>query len=175
LKQYIADFEDIIDDLDDENATQYFDEFSSISSVIDDAKLIEFESNELFLMSLDELQNIEFVNNSIVISSLANSFINSLANKAFEHRLILKNIINVFVNESFDFIYISIIESRYDDREFKEILMNCDAAKRSTVDIEQFTAFIGKSGFGRPLAFVTFAVLRCICFFSAATAQVLSE
>ncbi len=175
MKQYIADFEDIIDDLDDENATQYFDEFSSISSVIDDAKLIEFESNELFLMSLDELQNIEFVNNSIVISSLANSFINSLANKAFEHRLILKNIINVFVNESFDFIYISIIESRYDDREFKEILMNCDAAKRSTVDIEQFTAFIGKSGFGRPLAFVTFAVLRCICFFSAATAQVLSE
>jgi hypothetical protein len=140
LKQYIADFEDIIDNSDDENAIQYFDEFSSISSVIDDAKLIEFESNELFLMSLDELQNIEFVNNSFVINSLANFFINSFANKAFKHRLILKNIINVSVNEFFDFIYISIIESRYDDREFKDILMNCDAARRSTADIEQFTA-----------------------------------
>ncbi len=140
LKQYIADFEDIIDDSDDENATQYFDEFSFISSVIDDAKLIEFESSELFLTSLDELQNIEFVNSSLVISSLANSFINSFANKAFEHRLILKNITNAFVNESFDFIYISIIESRYDDREFKSILMNCDAARQSTTEIEQFTA-----------------------------------
>jgi hypothetical protein len=148
LKQYIVDFEDIIiSDSDDEDATQYFDDLSSISddlssisSVIDDAKLIEFESNELFLTSLDKLQNIEFVNSSLVISSLANSFINSLANKAFEHRLILKNITNVSVNESFDFIYISIIESRYDDREFKDILMNCDAAKRSTAEIDQFTA-----------------------------------
>ncbi len=140
LKQYIADFEDIIDDSNDENTTQYFDEFSSISSVIDDAKLIEFESNELFLTSLDELQNIEFVNSSLVTSSLANSFTNSLANKAFEHRLILKNITNVSVNESFDFIYISIIESKYDDREFKNILMNCDAARQSTAEIDQFKA-----------------------------------
>ncbi len=142
LKQYIADFEEIIDDSDDEDATQYFDDLSSISSVIDDAKLIEFESDELFLTSLSELQNIEFVNSSLVISSLANSFINSLANKAFEHRLILKNIINILINEFFDFtfILISIIESRYDDREFKSILMNCDAARRSTAEIEQFTA-----------------------------------
>ncbi len=139
MKQYIADFEDIIDDSDNEDATQYFDDLSSTSSVIDDVKLIEFESNELFLTSLDELQNIEFVNSSLVTSSLANSFTNSLANKAFEHRLILKDITNVSVNESFDFIYISIIESRYDDREFKNILMNCDAARRSIVEIEQFT------------------------------------
>ncbi len=86
------------------------------------------------------MQNIEFVNSSLITSSLAKSFINSLANKAFEHRLILKNITNVFVNESFDFIYTSIIESRYNDREFKDILMNCDAAKRLTAEIEQFTA-----------------------------------
>jgi hypothetical protein len=140
LKHYIADFEDIIDDSDDEDAAQYFDDLSPISSVIDDAKLIEFESNELFLTSLDEFQNIEFVNSSFVISSLANSLTNSLANKAFEHRLILKNITNASVNESFDFNYISIIESRYDDREFKSILMNCDAARRSTAEIEQLTA-----------------------------------
>jgi hypothetical protein len=129
LKQYIADYEDIIDDSNDENANQYFDNLSSISSVIDDAKLIEFESDELFLTSLDELRNIEFI-------------INSFANKAFEHRLISKDITNAFINEFFDFTFtlISIIESRYDDREFKSILMNCDAARRSTTEIEQFTA-----------------------------------
>jgi hypothetical protein len=140
LKQYITDFENnIISDSDDEDATQYFDDLSSISSVIDDAKLIEFESNELFLTSLDELQNIEFVNSSLATSSFAIFLINSLANKAFEHRLILKDIINAFINESFDFTFISIIESRYDDREFKNILMNCDAARRSTAEIDQFT------------------------------------
>ncbi len=141
LKQYIADFEDIIiSDSDDEDATQYFDDLNFISSVIDDAKLIELESNELFLTSFDELQNIEFVNSFFVINSLFNFFISSFANKAFEHRLILKNITNVSVNESFDFIYISIIESRYDDREFKDILMNCDTTRRSTAEIDQFTA-----------------------------------
>jgi hypothetical protein len=89
LKQYIADFEVIIiSDSDDENATQYFDNLSSTSSVIDDAKLIEFESNELFLTSFDDLQNVEFINNSFVINSLAISLNNSLANKTFEHRLI---------------------------------------------------------------------------------------
>jgi hypothetical protein len=124
LKQYIADYEDTIDDSNDEDAIQYFDDLSSISSVIDDAKLIEFESNELFLTFLDELQNIEFITSSF-------------ANKTFEHRLISKNIINACINESF--IYISIIESRYDDREFKNILMNCDAARRSTAEIKQFT------------------------------------
>jgi hypothetical protein len=127
LKQYIAEYEDIIDDSDNEDATQYFDDLSSISSVIDETKLIEFESNELFLTSLDELRNIEFI-------------INSFANKTFEHRLILKDITNALINELFDFtfILISIIESRYDDREFKSILMNCDAARRSTTEIEQF-------------------------------------
>jgi hypothetical protein len=93
--------------------------------VIDDAKLIEFESNELFLTLFDELQNIEFI-------------INSLANKTFKHRLISKNIINVFINEFFDFSFISIIELKYDDRELKNILINCDVAKRSTAEIHQF-------------------------------------
>ncbi len=58
-------------------------------------------------------------------------------NKTFEHRLILKDIINVFINESFH--YISIIESRYDDREFKNILINYNAAKRSTAKMKLFT------------------------------------
>jgi hypothetical protein len=134
LKQYIADFEDIIDDSDDEDAIQYFDDLSSIpddlssiSSMIDDAKLIEFESDELFLTSFDSINSAEFV----LITSL-------LADKTFEHRLISKNTTNALINEPFDFTFVT--ESRYDDREFKGILMNCDAARRSTTEIEQFTA-----------------------------------
>jgi hypothetical protein len=127
LKQYIADFEDITDDSNDENAAQYFDDLSSISSVIDDTKRIEFESNELFLTSFDSINNAEFV----VITSL-------LANKTFEHRLIAKDEITIF--EIVSYIYTSIIESRYDDREFKNILVNCDAARRSTAEMRQFKA-----------------------------------
>ncbi len=93
MKQYIADFENIIiSDSDDEDAIQYFDDLSSISSVIDDAKLIEFESNELFLTSFDSINNVEFV-----------LIINLLVDKTLKHRLISKNIINAFIDESFDF------------------------------------------------------------------------
>jgi hypothetical protein len=126
LNQYIADYES---DSEDEYVTQYFDELA-ISSILEiDIKLIEFESDELFLITFDELKlrNIE-------------SFTSSLADKAFQHRLISKNIINALINESFDFIYISIIDSRYDDSEFKKILVDCDAAERSIEDMRQFKA-----------------------------------
>jgi DNA-binding cell septation regulator SpoVG len=95
--------------------------------MIDDAKLIEFESNELFLTLFDLINNVEFV-----------LIINLLADKTFEHRFIAKNDITIL--EIVSYIYISIIESRYDDREFKSILMNCDVARRSTIETEQFTA-----------------------------------
>ncbi len=129
LNQYIAKYESIINyDSNDEYAAQYFDELA-ISSVleIDIIKLIEFESDELFLTSFDEFQDIE-------------SLTSALADKAFQHHLISKNIINTLINESFDFTYISITDSRYDDSEFKRILINCDAADRSTDDMKQFKA-----------------------------------
>ncbi len=126
MNQYIADYED---DLNDEYAAQYFDKLA-ISSIfkIDIIKLIEFETDELFLITFDncELQNIEFLTSSF-------------ADKTFQHRFISKNIINIFINKSFN--YISITDSRYDVSEFKNILVNCDAADRSTDDIEQFIAF----------------------------------
>ncbi len=127
LNQYIADYEN--NDSDNEYVTQYFDELAISSALETDVKLIKFESDELFLTSFDE-QNIEFIN-----SSLAISFTSSLVDKAFQHRFILKNIINAFINESFDFSYILIIDSRYDDIEFKNILMNCDAADRFIEDM----------------------------------------
>ncbi len=132
MNQYIADFEDTYDS-NDEYAAQFFDELV-ISSVleIDTIKLIEFESDELFLTSFDE-QNTEFIN-----SSLATFLTSSLADKAFQHRLISIDIINAFINESFDFIYTSTTDSRYGDSEFKGILMNCGAADRSIEGMSQF-------------------------------------
>jgi hypothetical protein len=128
LKQYIADYEST-NDSNDEDAAQYFDDVSPTPSMIDDTKLIEFESNELFLTSFDSINNAE----SILTTSL-------LADKAFEHRLTLKDTINAPINKPFDFTFTSTTESRYDDREFKNILVDCDAARRSTAEIDQFTA-----------------------------------
>ncbi len=105
-------------DSNDEYAAQFFDQLAISSAFeINIIKLIEFESEELFLTSFDEFQDIK-------------SLINALMNKAFQHRLISKNIINVFIFKSFN--YISITDSRYDETEFKNILMNCDASDRLT-------------------------------------------
>ncbi len=124
MNQYIADYESI-NDSDDEYVTQYFDELAISSALETDIKLIEFESDELFLTSFDEFQDIE-------------SFTSALADKAFQHRLISIDIINSFIDESFN--YISTTNSRYDDIEFKDILVNCDAADRSIEDMNQFKA-----------------------------------
>jgi hypothetical protein len=145
MTQYICEYESTDENDDHDEMIQYFEEFSiniisasaitsaiilTISSTnIINALLIEFESNELFLISFDELQNIEFE----ITTSL-------LSNQAFKHRFISKDciIIITLINESFDFSFISITDSRYDDHEFKSILMNCEAADLSTDDIEQF-------------------------------------
>jgi hypothetical protein len=140
LNQYICEYESTDEDDDHDEMIQYFEKHSisiisaSISTIISatsstniNALLIEFESNKLFLISVDELRNIEFG----TITSL-------LANQTFKHRLIAENciIITALINELFSFI--STTESRYDDHEFKDILMNCETAELSTDDIEQF-------------------------------------
>ncbi len=61
-----------------------------------------------------------------------------LADKAFKHRFISINIIIVSSN-SISYIYNVFIASRYNDREFKNILIDHDAANFSSEDIEQFT------------------------------------
>jgi hypothetical protein len=141
--QYVCEYESTDENDDHDEMIQYFEEFSisiifasaitsavtlTISSTnITNALLIEFESNELFLISFDELQNIEF---EITISLLSN--------QAFKHRFISKDciIITALINEFFSFI--SIIDSRYDDHEFKNILIDCETANLSINDIEQF-------------------------------------
>jgi hypothetical protein len=105
--------------------TQYFDELAISSAFEIDIKLIEFESDELFLTSFDEFRDIEFLTSA-------------LADKAFQHRLISTDIINSLINESFN--YISTTNSRYDDIEFKDILVNCGAADRFIENMRQFKA-----------------------------------
>jgi hypothetical protein len=104
--------------------------FAIISAILStniNAFLIEFESSELFLISVHELQNIKFV-------------INSLTNQIFKHCLISKNCIIIIISINKFFNFISTIDWEYDDREFKNILVSCDAADRLIEDIEQFKA-----------------------------------
>jgi hypothetical protein len=61
-----------------------------------------------------------------------------LADKTFEHKLISKNNTIVFI-VSISYIYIIFIASRYDDREFKDILIDHDTTDFFSDDIEQFT------------------------------------
>jgi hypothetical protein len=61
-----------------------------------------------------------------------------LADKTFKHRLISKNNTIIFA-VSISYIYIIFIASRYDDREFKDILIDHEVADFSSEYIEQFT------------------------------------
>jgi hypothetical protein len=109
--------------------TQYFEEMSisaptPLNTELTNSFLAESES-ESFLTSLDE-------------SNDTKSVINLLADKAFKHQFTSEDSIIVPTIESF--IYTSSTESRYDDREFKGILIDSNAATRSTGGVGQFKA-----------------------------------
>ncbi len=61
-----------------------------------------------------------------------------LVDKTFKHKPISMNIIIVSSN-SISYIYNVFTASKYDDREFKDILIDHDAADFSSKSIEQFT------------------------------------
>ncbi len=60
------------------------------------------------------------------------------ADKTFKHKLISKNNTIVFII-SISYIHIVFIASRYDDREFKKILIDHHATNFFSDDIKQFT------------------------------------
>jgi hypothetical protein len=99
----------------------------SLNTNFTNAALNDFESDELFLTSFEKLSNIEFITSTF-------------ANKAFAHRLISKNdiIINDTTVELTFYSYITSSESRYDDREFKNLLIDSDAARKSIEEMRQF-------------------------------------
>ncbi len=80
----------------------------------------DFESDELFL-----IHDIEFITST-------------LSNKAFAHRLIAKDDTIEILIELISYSYITSSESRYDDREFKGLLIDSNAARKSTERMKQF-------------------------------------
>jgi hypothetical protein len=112
----------IIDDvsqkkiLNDEFVTKINNEFKS------------FFISKAFLVFLKSINDIETFT----------TIINMLVDKTFKHKLISKNNIIVFV-VSISYIYIVFIASRYNDREFKDILIDHDVTDFFSDDIEQFT------------------------------------
>jgi hypothetical protein len=55
-----------------------------------------------------------------------------------KHRLIAKDLIAFVLIVSISYVFIVFIESRYDDREFKDLLIDHETAIRSFEDIEQY-------------------------------------
>ncbi len=137
LKQYIIDYEDINDENDYIN--QYFEKLS-IDAFFEDIStstfMIEFtEHSQTFNESKCFLISLESLDESKTIT-------NMLANKILRHRLIAKDSIIAFVLivlVSISYVFNVFIESRYDDREFKNLLIDHDAAIWSSEDIEQYT------------------------------------
>ncbi len=102
----------------------------SISSFV-----IEFnEHSQTFNKSKTKcfLISLESLNDSKTIT-------NVFANKTFRRRLISNDIIVYALFVSISYTFNASIESRYDDREFKNLLIDHDAANRSSEDIEQYT------------------------------------
>ncbi len=129
LHQYILEYErnDEKDD-DHEEMIQYFEKMTlniSENTNFTNALLNDFESDELFLISIDQIDNVEFI-------------ISTLSNKTFAHRLIAKDdIIEIFLEVVF-YRYTSFSDSRYDDREFKSLLTDSNAARKSIEEMRQF-------------------------------------
>jgi hypothetical protein len=129
LKQFITEFED---NQDENFITQFFEELN-IDFEIDNITINEFvielnSDSKSFLIVVDSIDDSKTISAIIIM----------LADKTFKHRLISINNITISAN-SISYIYNVFTASRYDDREFKDILIDHDVANFSSEDIEQFT------------------------------------
>ncbi len=96
-------------------------------------------STNEFVIELDsETESFLIVVDSIDDSKTTSAIIIMLVDKTFKHKLISINIITVSSN-SISYIYNVFTASRYDDREYKDILIDHDVADFFSEDIEQFT------------------------------------
>ncbi len=131
LKQFITEFKD---NQDENFITQFFEELNidfeiSFDNISINEFVIELDNEtESFLIVVDSINDLKTISAIIIM----------LADKAFKHKFISMNIIIVSSN-SISYIYNVFIASRYDDRKFKNILIDHDAADFSSKDIEQFT------------------------------------
>ncbi len=133
LHQYILEYEKNDEEDDDhEEMIQYFEKMTlstseSLNTNSTNAALNDFESDELFLTSVDQIDNVEFITST-------------LSNKAFAHRLTSKDDIIEVLIEPIPYSYTTSSESRYDDREFKGLLIDSNAARKSIESMRQFKA-----------------------------------
>jgi hypothetical protein len=131
LKQFIIEFED---NQDEDFIAQFFEKLNididiSFDNISINEFVIEFDSeSKSFLIVVD------LIDDSKTISAIIIMFVD----KTFKHKLISMNSIIIFAN-SISYIYNVFTASRYDDREFKDILIDHDAANFSSKSIEQFT------------------------------------
>ncbi len=133
MKQFITETED---SQRDDFIAQFFEELSIDIDVtfIDNISITDFVIEELDSESKTYFIAVDSIDNSKTIAAI----IIMLADKTFRHRLISTNNITASSN-SISYSYNAFIVSRYDDREFKDILIDHDVANHSSKDIEQFT------------------------------------
>jgi hypothetical protein len=131
LKQFIIEFED---NQNEDFIAQFFEKLNidieiSFNNISINEFVIELDNEtETFFIAVDSINDSEIIFAIIIM----------LADKTFRHKLTSMNIITASSN-SISYIYNVFIASRYDDREFKNILIDHDAADFSSEDIEQFT------------------------------------
>ena len=112
---------------------QYFDQLlldvaenETYNSSTDSSKNDEFDQQ--FFTSVDALE----IRQSSVITK-------TLTDYAFKHRITMKNE-TILSLESKSYVYNAVTEFRYDETEFKKLLINSNAAVKSTAEIRQLKA-----------------------------------
>ncbi len=130
MKQFIIEIEN---SQEDDFIAQFFEKLNIDIDVafIDNISIIDFVIEELD----NESKTYFIVVDSIDDSKIIIAIIIMLADKTFKHRLISTNNIIIFSN-SISYNYNVFIVSKYDDREFINILIDHDVANHSSKDIE---------------------------------------
>ena len=125
---WITDYEDIEDD--DEHVTQYF---GNLSIDTQNDNTLEPESfyieSEQFHTSFGQLKGSESI-----------TVVNTLADNAFKHQITFSDEIVLPATVLAPYVFNLSTDSRYNDIEFKELLIDSGASTRSTGDIGQLKA-----------------------------------
>ena len=133
LHQYISEYEDIENiaenNKNDDEFNQFFDDLALKTKFAENkttfvVKTTNSDLINMFFTSFENFQNTE----SLII-------INLLADKVFKHRIICRNEITTFAAPT-AYNFNATTSSRYDESEFKGLLIDSDAAMCSTDGID---------------------------------------
>jgi hypothetical protein len=136
LKQFITKWKE---NQEDDFIAQFFEKLKIDIDVSLDNALFDNVSSNKFVIELDsESESFLIFVDSLNDLKTIITIINMLVHKTFKHKLISMNNITAFL-VSISYTYNVFISSRYDDHEFKSILIDHDATDLFSKDIEQFT------------------------------------